>query len=170
MDVVLKMQLNVLIHLAMVDGEISKEEKKTLEAIASKHNVSPFQLEEMIQYPKPIESLGALSNDVKFEYLYSIVDLMNIDDEIDQREIHFCQNMAVRLGYYKEVIDELWSEILENKDLRKNKEEIKKKIQKFNPYIWVLDTSSDGTGSNYLLFKQHFFELFKGVFWVDPAT
>lgn len=135
MDVVLKMQLNVLIHLAMVDGEISKEEKKTLEAIASKHNVSPFQLEEMIQYPKPIESLGALSNDVKFEYLYSIVDLMNIDDEIDQREIHFCQNMAVRLGYYKEVIDELWSEILNNKDLRKNKEEIKKKIQKFNPYI-----------------------------------
>ncbi len=135
MDVVLKMQLNVLIHLAMVDGEISKEEKKTLEAIASKHNVSLFQLEEMIQYPKPIESLGALSNDVKFEYLYSIVDLMNIDDEIDQREIHFCQNMAVRLGYYKEVIDELWSEILENKDLRKNKEEIKKKIQKFNPYI-----------------------------------
>jgi len=133
MDVVLKMQLNVLIHLAMVDGQISKEEKETLEAIASKHDVSLSQLEEMIQYPKPIESLGALSNDVKFEYLYSIVDLMNIDDEIDQREIHFCQNMAVRLGYYKEVIDELWSEILENKDLRKNKEEIKKKIQKFNP-------------------------------------
>ncbi len=135
MDVVLRMQLNVLIHLAMVDGQISKEEKKTLEAIASKHNVSPVQLEEMIQYPKPIESMGALSNDVKFEYLYSIVHLMNIDDEIDQREINFCQNMAVRLGYYKEVVDELWTEILENKHLKKNKEAIKKKIQKFNPYI-----------------------------------
>ena len=115
MDVVLKMQLNVLIHLAMVDGQITKEEQETLESIAAKHGVSTTQLEEMIQYPKPIESLGALSNDVKFEYLYSIVHLMNIDDDVDQREIHFCQNMAVRLGYYKEVIDELWTEILDNK-------------------------------------------------------
>lgn len=135
MDVVLRMHLNVLIHLAMVDGQISNEEKKTLKAIASKHDVSPVQLEEMIQYPKPIESMGALSNDVKFEYLYSIVHLMNVDEEIDQREINFCQNMAVRLGYYKEVIDELWTEIIENKHLKKNKEAIKKKIQKFNPYI-----------------------------------
>jgi hypothetical protein len=89
----------------------------------------------MIQYPKPIESMGALSNDVKFEYLYSIVHLMNVDDEVDQREIHFCQNLAVRLGYYKEVIDELWTEILENTDLKKSKEALKKKIQGFNPYI-----------------------------------
>lgn len=135
MDVVLRMQLNVLIHLAMVDGEISKEEKKTLEGIAANHGVSEFQLEEMIRYPKPIESLGALSNDVKFDYLYSIVHLMNIDEEIDQREIHFCQNMALRLGYYKKVIDELWSEILEDKHLKKDREALKKKIQKFNPYI-----------------------------------
>ena len=135
MNVVLKMQLNVLIHLAMVDGEFSKEEKTTLENIAAKHGVGSAELDEMIQYPKPIESLGALSNDVKFEYLYSIVHLMNIDEEVDQREIHFCQNMALRLGYYKEVVDELWSELLEDTDLKKNKEALKKKIQGYNPYI-----------------------------------
>ena len=97
--------------------------------------VSSVQLELIIRHPKTIESLGALSNDVKFEYLYSIVHLMNIDDEVDKREILFCQYMAVRLGYYKEVIDELWTAILENKDLKENKEALKKKIQGFNPYI-----------------------------------
>lgn len=135
MDVILKMQLNVLIHLAMVDGQITKEERECLESIAAKHDVTPFQLEEMIQYPKPIESMGALSNDVKFEYLYSIVHLMNIDDDVDNREIHFCQNMALRLGYYKEVIDELWTEILDDKNLKEDKEALKKKIQGYNPYI-----------------------------------
>lgn len=135
MDVVLKMQLNVLIHLALVDGQITKEEKKLLESIAGKRGITSSQLKEMIQYPKPIESLGALSNDLKFEYLYSIVQLMNIDDEIDQREIHFCQNMALRLGYYKEVVEELWSEMLTDKALQKDKEALKKKIQGFNPYI-----------------------------------
>ena len=119
----------------MVDGKISKEEKETIESIASKHGVSTYQLEEMIEFPKPIESMGALSNDVKFEYLYSIVHLMNIDDEVDNREIHFCQNMAVRLGYYKEVVDELWSALLDDKNLKKDKEALKKKIQGFNPYI-----------------------------------
>ena len=135
MDVVLRMQLNLLIHLAIVDGKITDSERQALEGIAAKHGVGKDQLEEMIKYPKPIESLGALSNDVKFEYLYSIVHLMNIDDDVDQREIHFCQNMALRLGYYKEVIDELWSEILEDKDLQKDKEALKKKIQGYNPYI-----------------------------------
>ena len=135
MDIVLKMQLNVLIHLAMVDGQITKEERESLENIAANHGVTSSQLEDMIRFPKPIESLGALSNDVKFDYLFSIVHLMNVDDEVDQREIHFCQNLAVRLGYYKEVIDELFTEILENKDLKKDKEELKKKIQGYNPYI-----------------------------------
>jgi uncharacterized tellurite resistance protein B-like protein len=135
MNVVLRMQLNVLIHLAMVDGKISIEEKETIESIASKHGVTTFQLEEMIEFPKPIESMGALSDDVKFEYLYSIVHLMNIDNEVDNREIHFCQNMAVRLGYYKGVVDELWSALLDDKDLKNDKEALKKKIQGFNPYI-----------------------------------
>ena len=135
MDVILKMQLNVLIHLAMVDGKITNEERECLESIATKHGVTPFQLEQMIQYPKPIESMGALSNDVKFEYLYSIVHLMNIDDDVDNREIHFCQNMALRLGYYKEAIDELWTEILDDKNLKEDKEALKKKIQGYNPYI-----------------------------------
>ena len=135
MNVVLRMQLNVLIHLAMVDGQISNEEMQCLESIAGNHGISPGELQDLIKFPKPIESLGALSNDLKFEYLYSIVHLMNIDDNIDKREIHFCQNMALRLGYYKEVIDELWSELLADKTLKKNKEELKKKIQGYNPYI-----------------------------------
>ena len=135
MDVILKMQLNVLIHLAMIDGKITPEEKAVLEGIASNHGVPQNELEEMIRYPKPIESLGALSNDLKFEYLFSIVHLMNVDDEVDNREIHFCQNLALRLGYYKEVVDELWTELLEDKSLQKNKAELKKKIQGYNPYI-----------------------------------
>ena len=125
----------MLIHLAQVDGNLSPAEKVMLEQIASNNGISSYELENLIQYPKPIESLGALSNDVKFDYLFSIVQLMNVDEEIDDRELHFCQNMAVRLGYYKEVIEELWSELINDKELKNDKEALKLKIQKFNPYI-----------------------------------
>jgi hypothetical protein len=134
MNVVLKMQLNVLIHLAMVDGEITIEEQQCLESIAESRGVTAGELGELIKNPKPLESFGALSNDLKFEYLYSIVRLMNVDHNVDKREIHFCQNMALRLGYYKEVIDELWAGILDNKDLKNDKEALKSKIQRYNPY------------------------------------
>lgn len=134
MGIVLKMQLNILIHLARVDGVISEEEKSMLNKIANQNGISSAQLEEMIEHPKPIESLGALSSDVKFDYLYSIVQLMNIDEEIDQREIHFCQNMALRLGYHTGVIDELWSELLNDRGLKNDKEMLKSKIESYNPY------------------------------------
>lgn len=135
MNIVIKMQLNILIHLAMVDGTIAPEERNMLQQIASNNGVSNQELEDLIKFPKPIESLGALSNDVKFEYLYSIVQLMNVDQEIDDRELHFCQNMALRLGYYTEVIEELWTELIANRDLQNDKEGLKLKIQKYNPYI-----------------------------------
>lgn len=125
----------MLIHLAQVDGTLAPSEKAMLEQIATNNGISPYELENLIQYPKPIESLGALSNDVKFDYLFSIVQLMNVDEEIDDRELHFCQNMALRLGYYKEVIEELWTEIINDKELKHDKEALKLKIQKFNPYI-----------------------------------
>ncbi len=135
MDIILKMQLNVLIHLAKVDGEISSSEREMLEQISGNHGVSGEELDHMIQYPKPMESLGALSNDLKFDYLYSIVQLMNVDGEIDDRELHFCQNLALRLGYYKEVIEALWEEIISDKDLQHDKEALKRIVQRFNPYI-----------------------------------
>ena len=118
----------------MVDGNIAPQERNMLEQIATNNGVSNQELEDLIKFPKPIESLGALSNDLKFDYLFSIVQLMNVDEEIDNRELHFCQNMAVRLGYYKEVIEELWTEVINNKDLKNDKEGLKLKVQKYNPY------------------------------------
>ena len=135
MNIILKMQLNVLIHLAQVDGTLAPAERSMLEQIAANNGIRRHELENLIQYPKPIESMGALSNDVKFDYLFSIVQLMNVDEEIDDRELHFCQNMAVRLGYYKEVIEELWTELINDKGLKNDKEALKLKIQRFNPYI-----------------------------------
>jgi len=135
MDIVLKAQLNLLIHLAMVDGEVSDQERQMITQIAEKNNFDSFDLETMFRYPKPMESFGALSNDAKFDYLYQVVRLMNIDDDMDKRELLFCQDMAMRLGYRKEVIDELWEALVNDSELQMDREALKTKVQRYNPFI-----------------------------------
>ncbi|MGI9542397.1 MAG: TerB family tellurite resistance protein [Cyclobacteriaceae bacterium] len=135
MDIVLKAQLNLLIHLAMIDGKVTDQERQMITQIAEKNNFDPLELETMFQYPKPMESFGALTSDAKFDYLYQVVRLMNIDDDVDRRELLFCQDMAMRLGYRKEVIDELWTALVDDSNLKMDREALKNKVQRYNPFI-----------------------------------
>ena len=52
-----------------------------------------------------------------------------------ERELLFCQDMAMRLGYRKEVIDELWEALVGDSELQLDKQALKSKIQRYNPFI-----------------------------------
>jgi len=111
MDIVTRKQLNVLIQLAEADKHFSSLEREKIFELAKKRNF-PFEgVKELIKNPEPIESLGALSNDQKFEYLYSCIDLMLVDKRIFESEIKFCISVAIKLGFNKNVVDFLQREI-----------------------------------------------------------
>jgi hypothetical protein len=48
-----------------------------------------------------------LTNDQKFNYLFSLVQLMKIDERLYKDEIRFCSRVAARLGYDQTVIFDL---------------------------------------------------------------
>lgn len=111
MDIVTRKQLNILIQLAEADKHFSKIERDKIFEIAAKRNFPSENVKELIKNPEPIESFGALSDDQKFEYLFSCVDLMLIDKRIFESEINFCRNIAIKLGFKKGVVDFLQIEI-----------------------------------------------------------
>lgn len=111
MDIVTRKQLNILIQLAEADKHFSKIERDKIFEIAAKRNFPEENVRELIKKPEPIESFGALSDDQKFEYLFSCIDLMLIDKRIFESEINFCRNIAIKLGFRKSVVDFLQSEI-----------------------------------------------------------
>ena len=105
MDIVTKKQLNILIQLAEADKHFAKVEREMIFKIARDRKFPEDIVIELIRNPEPIDSLGALSPDQKFEYLMSSVEMIFIDQNVFESEIIFCKNIAIKLGFKKGVID-----------------------------------------------------------------
>lgn len=105
MDIVTKKQLNILIQLAEADKHFAKTEREMIFRIASERHFPAETVNELIRNPEPIDTLGALSIEQKFEYLMSSIDLIFADHNIFESEILFCKNIAIKLGFKKSVID-----------------------------------------------------------------
>jgi hypothetical protein len=105
MDIVTKKQINILIQLAEADKHFAKIEREMIFKIARDRNFPEDSVNDLIRNPEPIDSLGALSNEQKFEYLMSSIELVFIDQNVFESEIIFCKNIAIKLGFRKNVID-----------------------------------------------------------------
>lgn len=105
MDIVTKKQLNILIQLAEADKHFAKTERDMIFKIAKDRNFPEAEVNDLIRNPQPIDTLGALSPDQKFEYLMSAIDLVFVDQNIFESEVVFCKSIAIKLGFRKGVID-----------------------------------------------------------------
>jgi uncharacterized tellurite resistance protein B-like protein len=105
MDIVTKKQLNILIQLAEADKHFAKAERDMIFRIAKERNFPEDKVTELIKNPEPIDTLGALSADQKFEYLMSTMDLVFADQNVFESEIIFSKSIAIKLGFKKGVID-----------------------------------------------------------------
>jgi uncharacterized tellurite resistance protein B-like protein len=123
MDIVTKKQLNILIQLAEADKHFAKVEREMIFRIAKEHNFPEEAVSELIRNPEPIDTLGALSQERKLEYLLTCINLMFADQKVFESEVLFCKSIAIKLGFKKNVVDYLNEHI--NKSTR---EEIKQKV------------------------------------------
>ncbi len=105
MDIVTKKQLNILIQLAEADKHFAKIERDLIYKIARERNFSEEIVAELIRNPEPIDSLGALSVDQKFNYLMSCIELVFADQNVFESEIIFSKNIAIKLGFKKGIVD-----------------------------------------------------------------
>jgi uncharacterized tellurite resistance protein B-like protein len=120
MDIVTRKQLNILIQLAEADKHFAKTEREMIFKIAKDRNFSEDLVNSLIRNPEPIDTLGALSSEQKFEYLMSCIDLVFADHNVFESEIIFCKNIAIKLGFKKGIIDYFVENYSKN-----NKEDLK---------------------------------------------
>lgn len=105
MDIVTKKQLNILIQLAEADKHFAKAEREMIFKIAKDRNFPEESVNDLIRNPEPIDTLGALSPEQKFDYLLSTIELVFADHNVFESEIIFCKNIAIKLGFKKGVVD-----------------------------------------------------------------
>jgi hypothetical protein len=124
-------QMKLLISLAQIDGAVAPRERNYIINIGRANNFYPDQIVPLFDQRHNLIIPEDLSDDHKFEYLFSLVQLMKIDERMYREEIMFCSKIAANLGYDQQVMFEL---LLHVKSIAMTEEEIaelKKLVQKY---------------------------------------
>jgi len=126
----IKSKLSVLVQLANIDGDFAGEEKDLIYMIAKANGITKEEVNDMIENPEPLPPLSTISDEDKFEYLYHLVQLMKIDNQVYLSEIKFCEELAEKLGFKKNVIADLSARIYSDPSITSNVESLKREIRK----------------------------------------
>ncbi len=106
-----KSLLSILVRLAKVDGEIVSEEHELIHQIGRANGLSEAEIQAVIKSPEKTINVASLSDDDRFEYLYTLVELMKADGKLYLEEIKFCSKVAAKLGYNEAVMYDLITEV-----------------------------------------------------------
>jgi tellurite resistance protein len=87
--------------LAKVDGKFEKSEQKLLHLFLKEKGLEETMLEEEEQ---PMRLTDFAHSDSKTELLYWALRVMHADGVLHAKEILFCENLAEKLGYQREII------------------------------------------------------------------
>jgi uncharacterized tellurite resistance protein B-like protein len=127
----IKEQLNVLINLAASDSKVAEKEAKVIHMIGKANGLSKEEIEKMMKSPQPIGDLSTLTEDQKFENLYYLIQLMKSDGQVFKSEIHFCEQIAERLGYKKGVVGDLSARIYSDPTITADRKMLMDRASKF---------------------------------------
>lgn len=123
--------LNALIQLAKIDGNVAPEEMDLINEVGKANGLSDKEISESFHEEMSLDNLSGLPDDDKFEFIYSVVQLMKIDGKLYNEEIKFCSKMAAKLGYDETVLFELMLKIYADPDLCADKNALKLEIQEY---------------------------------------
>ena len=119
-------QIKLLVHLAISDGEFDPREESFIYSIGRGHGLDDRQIDSLINSPGEYELNANIPDEDKFEYLYSLVQLMKIDRQVFNQEVLFCQQIAEGLGFDYEVLFEMYPKIHPNLVVPKEKRELRR--------------------------------------------
>ncbi len=101
MNELAKRQLNLLVHLAGIDGKFEKSEHELLNQFIKEKGLRANSLD---QKTYPVRFSDFSKSEGKAELLYWALKLMHADAVVHPKEILFCEHLAIKLGYTKEIV------------------------------------------------------------------
>jgi uncharacterized tellurite resistance protein B-like protein len=100
-------KLKLLVNLARIDGDVAEREKKYVSNIGLANHVSTQEVLLLFEKNHEVVVPSNLTREERFDYIFSLVQLMKIDERLYQDEIKYCSKIAAKLGYDEEVMFDL---------------------------------------------------------------
>ncbi|HEY9045241.1 MAG TPA: hypothetical protein VIN08_05070 [Ohtaekwangia sp.] len=100
-------QMKLLISLAQIDGKVAEREQYYIINIGRANGFYPDEIKPLFDQRHELIVPDDLAPNQKFDYIFSLVQLMKIDERMYKEEILFCSQIAVKLGYDQQVMFDL---------------------------------------------------------------
>lgn len=100
-------QIKLLISLAQIDGRVAEREQNYIVNIGRANGIYPDEITPLFDQRHQIVVPANLTNYAKFDYIFSLVQLMKIDERMYKEEMLFCSKIASKLGYDQGVMFDL---------------------------------------------------------------
>ena len=124
-------QMKLLVSLAQIDGLVADREQNYIVNIGRANGIYPDEILPLFEKRHQLVVPENLTEDQKFDYIFSLVQLMKIDERMYKEELLFCSNIALKLGYQQEVLFELLLQIQSREMTANEKDALKEVTQKF---------------------------------------
>lgn len=124
-------RMKLLINLAKVDGQVADKEKNHLINIGRANGIYPDEMYPLFTQNHEVVVPEDLSDDQKFDLIFSLIQLMKLDERMYREEIAFCREVAAKLGYNKQVMFQLLSQVKSGGRATTEMEALKSLTQKF---------------------------------------
>ena len=93
-----------LIALAKIDGHLHDEEAQMLYKIGAKYGLKDKQIAKLIDNEEAHEISVPDSHEHKMNQLYDLVMMVHADNVVEDSEVLFCEDLADKFGFKREVI------------------------------------------------------------------
>ena len=124
-------KLKLLISLAQIDGVIAEQEKQYIINIGKLNGLEPREIEPLFERVHALVVPGDLSQDDRFNYLLSMVQLMKVDEKMFKEELLFCKKMAENLGYNVQALFDMLLHVKTTEMSEDEKETLRKNVSQY---------------------------------------
>ena len=124
-------QMKLLVSLAQIDGTVALPERNYIINIGRANGFYPDQVLPLFEQRHTLIVPQDLNDDAKFDYLFSLVHLMKIDERMYKEEMMFCSKIASNLGYEPQVMFELLLHVKSVAMTDTEKADLKKLVQDY---------------------------------------
>ncbi|MDH5380871.1 MAG: TerB family tellurite resistance protein [Cyclobacteriaceae bacterium] len=110
MDKKINPHLNILVHLAKVDGSADGSELELIRQIGNSHNISDKDIDFAIKTAEESNFVTAVENfppEEKLELVYNLALVTLADGIVHTEEVRFCVDIIKKMGFSEKVLFDL---------------------------------------------------------------
>ena len=124
-------KLKLLISLAQIDGVVAAQETHFIMNIGKANGLNETEIESLFDRAHALVVPGNLTDDDRFNYLLTMVQLMKADEKMFKEELLFCKKMAENLGYEAQALFDMLLHVKSSDMDAQEKEALKQTVAKY---------------------------------------